>query len=356
MGNDSSETLQVNVQLTRRPSECDPTEVDALRAWAKKNIEAHVGIQGKLPQIGRYFRTDAEEFGTLEGLVEMGKEDAVAIFWHQLGNREGIVTYLREGELNLPSEQGGRRRTACILQALSREEWWLATRPFGTDRVGVGQLHEEWTERSGKGREDLPEELHDWFFSDRAEFKSVEEETFQPLTEGSDIRTAFLAPIPGKIGDAMQFALGIGRSMDNEVLSQGLTCHLVFAATEESLERWEIRGQLPCTLDDLIRNIVVRSSPNAVALITPGIFGTSQGNKRAVFAHAECADSAKRARRVLVLEFDASGQAKPAQELGQVRELEDADRWFGTAPDVELELSALGFDDGGLGGAPIGEA
>lgn len=342
-----TERLRIETQLLRRPAECDPSDVEALRAWSCSTVEAIIALQGRLPHAGRWFRREHEEFGSLEDLVEMGKEDATTVFWHQLGQREGIVAYLREGELNLRDEGGSMRRTAVVLQAMGDGGWWLATRPFGTDRVGVGQLHGPWTYRTGRGAEELPEGLVEWFHSERAEFGEIEQSEFAPPEPDLDIRAAYLPPLVGELGDAPQVAIGLGRACDAEVLGRGLTCHIVFAVTDDALERWELRGDLPCSIDDVVRNIIRMSSPRAVALVTPGVCTTDEGTKRAVHTHAEVPGTDQRARRILIVDFESDGTAKAAGEVVQQRGLSPTERWFGVTPATELELTPLGFESDG---------
>ena len=353
---------RLQVEFKRHPvRDLDATDVDAARTWIKTHVAARVGMHARVNAVMRYLRQGAEEVASLDGLVELGDEGVLGAFFRSAGQREGILRRFREGELLVRDDEGSLRRAACILELVERDgqapAWWCAHRFFGEGAAGVGNFHGPWIEREGDDLDALDEPFRGWVDPGNA---TIDRTEFGGFVDGPkpdfDLRMAMLPPPSAPPANAGELAVGIGRSMDTEILKRGLTCHLVFVLNDTAVERFELRGELPCDLDDLIRNLVLLGDTIGVALVVPGVFTLPNGeNKRAVYTLAEVRGQPQRARRVTPLEL-APGQApRLLGELVQTTELAEGAGWLGVKPVVELGLFPTGIDGLG-GGGPLAES
>ncbi len=361
------EQIQLKLDLQRRPIAergLNVHDAAACRAWLHAQIAHQVYSEGSLAPTIRMLREGpTQEIADLEALVEPGKETILAALWRGLAQRPDIVRSFRLGELRLRDPDSGKlRRAACAMELRPStapgepDGWWCAQRFFGQGEAGVGTFWGEWREAEGTGVEALEEPLRRWLDDTKADIVRTEvEEQLARSPRDLDVRMAMLPPPLALPQHPGELAVGIGRSMDAEVLAQGLSCYLVFVldAANSQLERWELNGELPCLLDDVIRNISRLGDCYAVALVTPGTIATPEGTRRAVHTIGELKGHPVRVRRILPVTFEA-GEPVAQPEVLQEMPIGEAQAWIGVEPETDLGLRMLGMADG-LGGA-VGEA
>jgi hypothetical protein len=367
-GESEEREIRLRLELRRRPvaqRDLDVHDAAACRRWLLEDVEALVHGEGRLPPTVHLLREGpARELAGLEGLVEEGQEAVLAALWRGLFARPDIVRGYRVGELKLRDPETGKlRRAACVMELMPAQRtgqsdaWWCAHRFFGQGQDGVGTFWRPRQEREGAGVEALEPPLSSWLDHREADITDTQvEETIVRTAPRSDVRMALLPPPPEPPRHPAEIAVGIGRSMDAEVLSKGLTCYLVFVLDRDNgqLERWELRGELPCLLDDVIRNITRMGEAHAAVLVTPGTVVTPEGTQRAVHSIAELRGHSTRVRRILPLRFE-DGRPIAQPEVIQELPTEAGGGWIGVEPEIDLGLTMQGVSDG-LGTGPVGEA
>lgn len=354
----TDDIFRLKLDMKRTPlGGLDVSDDRAVREWAKRGVEGRVRMNGLLRQLARFVKDTTEEVAGLDAFLELGEEGRVAAVLRVAGRREGVRRVFREGELKIRDAGGQLRRAAALMELMERgaadadDDWWVAWRFFGEGSAGVGNFHGEWIEHHGTGLEALDEvepAFREWVDDDRVEVTNSE--FWEKPPEASpdfDLRMASLPPVPKRPDHPGELAVGIGRSMDAEVLRQGLTCHLIFLLTEGSLDRFEVRGEPPCTLDDLVRSLVALGPCHGVAMVSPGTFvGPGGETLRAVMTTAEQPGTPLHIRRVRPIRLLPGKPPEPLSEVIQERALREGEGWFGVEPGVELGLHMLG---------PVGE-
>ena len=207
-------------------------------------------------------------------------------------------------------------------------------------------------EVEGEDVEAIPEGFREWLDVGRAELESLEQREQPRAADMPQVRSAIAQlrqPLPE---EPAKMAAVVGAMIREELRATGLTCTLVFAATDTTLERWEAHGKLPCTVDDFMRSIAARDEAivaiGHVGLVSFEINGQS---RRGFFCDIERAGRRGRWMLPVMQEGDPLPQDVPGleQELGELADAEAA--WLGVAPKVGIDFSLLGFEDQlGLGG------
>lgn len=360
------------IDLKRSPVEgVDPADTARTRLWLRDQITSrhlHGGrLRPRLVYLGDGFVEEAD----IERLAEIGNEETLARLFVAVGQREGVRRRFRVGDGMVRDDEGHLRRAVAVLEHMpdadrasaGREgavggSWWLTYRLAGQGRDGHGNLlGTDWIEMEGDGIDALPEGFQEWLDVGRAELASLEERAKPTPPEALDIQAGFVDLIRPLPTDAKAAAAVIGGIMREELLSQGLGCLLVFAATESTLERWEARGTLPCTLDDLIRSVATRNRDIvAVGHVAPAAFDINGQSRRGFYVDVEC--GGRRGRWLLpVLQ---AGDPVPQGFVGMEGDLgapaADA-AWLGVVPKVGLDFAMLGIGDqfGLLAGGEIPE-
>ena len=366
------EQEQFRVDIQRSPVEgVDPRDSTGCRMWLRTQIAArHLHAGGLRPRFV-YVGDGWIEEVHLAKLLEIGREEMLARVFVAIGQREGIQRRFRVGEALVRDEDGRMRRAVGVLEHVpdlsdeatstdAREgavggTWWLTYRFAGQEREGHGALHgESWIELEGAAADEIPEGFREWLDVGRAELESLEqrEKAKQP-TEGPQVRAAIAElhrPLPE---EPTQIAAILGNFIREELRTQGLTCALVFAVTDKTVERWEARGTLPCTIDDMMRSIASRDE-RVVAVGHVGLAGFEINGepRRGFFCDVERGGRRGRWLLPVVREGDALPVDIPGLEadLGAV---DPEGAWLGVAPKVSMDFTLLGFEDQmGLMGSP----
>ena len=119
---------------------------------------------------------------------------------------------------------------------------------------------------------------------------------------------------------------------------------IIFACREGSLERWELRGKLGLTIDDLARSIAGQAPTEAMAFLTPSVI--------------EIDGVTRRCYKMLVERAGRVGQIMMPLEIkdgkingGQLKYRDEGPvppggQWIGVAPERAVNLTMSGPVDG----------
>lgn len=345
--------LQLRIQRRKDPT-IDPEDVEGLRATLLQGLSDMVAHSGAAPALFHCVRAGVMETMMLgEAAADPEQELALAAALQQLQQRDDGWRAFRQGEALLRGDDGRLRRAACLLERLGEGGWWLATRFFGIGEAGVGVQYGDWAHAEGQEVSDLPEALQSWLDTSKIQAASYQQDEDAAPAPAPDIQTAFMAWPHGLPDDLVQAAEIIARLQDQEVVQRGLGALLVLVLREEMLERWEVRGELPCTIDELVRNFTGREAAVAAAVVHPCTLNSPDGQVRRGIATVFERDG-ERATRVLPLTFPPEKQGRPvalAPILVARQEIPPEQRWIGVPPKVVINLTAQTW-----GGAPIEEA
>ncbi len=349
----SDDTFNLHFELRRTPlRDLDREDAPAVRAHIREHAEARARMHGHHPALARFLYDTFEEVGPLDGLVDLGRENLVALLFRQAAARPGVLRRFREGEVLVRDESGALRRALCILEHLPGDEgdgWWVAHRFLGQGEAGVGVFHGDWIEREGVGLEELGPPFAEWLDVGRAEITRSEFGLREGEGPDFDIRMALIPRDTSGVTDAMEVLDMVARMTDGEVARKGLGFPIAFVVTDEAVERWELEGEPPCSFDDVLRNLTGMAQTKAVEVLSPGTIDVDGVTKRGTVAIAEM--GGRRARRLVPVDFKPDGSIHVERVyLTDLGEVPEGEGWIGVEPGTELGLRALGPVEGAGGG------
>jgi len=340
----ASETM-IEFGLEQRPlTDLDLSDTAAVRDWIKFHAERRISQFGTQHATVRFLSAGLQETGDLQALVEAGQpETALAAIFRQLAARPGVIRRFREGEVLVKDELGMPRRAVGVLEHLpgaDGDSWWVAYRFVVSGDGGVGVLVGNWIEREGAGLEALGKPFRDWLDAGDQEALAYR------LTPGSrppkpgDFTVSIATWDTSALGDAVAVADLIGQHTDGEILARGLDHHIVFVVLDGAVERWDLHGPPPCSLDDLIRNITAVADYWAVGLLQPDTVVLEGVERKAVSIYVEMAG--RRAKRVLPVTFMPDGTLKGlGVALSDEGAVPAGEGWIGVEPSVDLNLGRV---------------
>lgn len=336
-----SDEHEFHLEGDRRPLYGDVRDVGALRSWARTNAETEVAMTGRLRSAFVYAMDGHSEHMPVDKAEDIGKETILAALFRDLGRRDGVLRAFRQGERFVEVDGRGRRAATLLEWDLATGSWWLAWRLFGTGESSVGVFHGDWQERVGTTLDELDEPFREWL--DRG--TATIETKGQSVTPGAgeDIRCATI-PWPALPPDPAGVGVQIAQAFFPEFLQRPLDYLILFACREGSLERWELRGKLGLTIDDLARGIAAQAPTEAMAFLTPSVIEIGGVTRRCYKMLVE--RSGRLGQFMMPLEFKdgkiAGGQLKYCDE-GPVP---PGGQWIGVAPEREVNLTVAGAADG----------
>jgi hypothetical protein len=318
-----------NFKLQRAPTfDLDLNDFPGLRASILDQTSDLFSISGHLVGELLFFAPDQLFTGQIEGIAEPGQESILALILHKQGE-DTVKRRFRRGEIAIPTEDG-RRRAVALLELLPDNRWWVAWRLVGTGQLEVGVWHGEWQYSEGQGIETLLEPLQEWIDMEKAELVSMEQTEFQH-GGGDDIRMA-IAEAKGTLpDDPRAIAQFIGKLLDKELLAKGLNYLLIFAFRPNMMERWEVRGQLSCPMEDLIRAIAAfGEEAQAVAVVHPAVVDLQDGVRYRCFTTV-VEHKGQLGHRLLPFTME-NGQPTPLKDLYQLHPIPEGGQWLGVPP------------------------
>jgi hypothetical protein len=230
------------------------------------------------------------------------------------------------------------RLVGFVFAASNRPDgaWWLASRVYRKLPGGLGSSDRMWDVGTGVGLEELP----------------VVVEQLRGAGPPCDLLPARSLPWPQlgcrvqdlPSGPAPLDALGATqvlaqRGVETELWRRGLDSVLIAVFRRDTLERWTVDGEIPFTMDELVRAVCAMGPrPDAVATVRIELFDDHGVSRRAVRTVAEA--GAERVERLLVLDFESEDQVTPDLRLYGTQPAQvGAEGWIGVRPGGKVELT-----------------
>ena len=248
--------------------------------------------------------------------------------------RPGVVRALAEGWLDTGEASG----MAFVMEPLDGEEWWLATRPFKRLAGPIGEWTGPWQQTTGEGPSRVPMALRAlrWPLAAAEPFEVGTPTVLEP--DEIEVLLGTLPPNQTMPGTAEEYAQFAGAGFERDVLAnKGTHDPRVIVFRGRDWERWNLDGNLPTDLDDIVRNIVRRGTePDAVVLVHFGIVPLDGGTAaKCLLSIAE--HRGVRHTRAMDIRSDATGKVVATRFLRAGSEATDSDLWIGVEPVTVLE-------------------
>lgn len=294
---------------------------DEVREWVRQAMASEVLATGELGSQLYFFGDDFLDVVDLAP-VEASAPVLAAVFL-QLGGRPEIRRRVRAGPCRMFQPDGQLVDAVCLLDVRG-EAWCLQWRR----RIGA-HFEGTWTSEEGQGTDNLRDEVRGWLDSEDVEVDALLGDT-RPI-DPPEIRAAFL-DYQGRIPDTVEElgSLAVWITARDPITVDNIAI-LVFA---DLIEQWDVSGELPCSLDDLVRNIAGQGTPKGVAVVRVSAAEVDGRTTRAIRARVEGPDGAAE----LLIPLQGGALATPiSQEPGVVR-------WLGHPPEEELEMPILGIE------------
>jgi hypothetical protein len=350
----------LKVKVRRQPTTgIELTHVELLRNQLMHEVEQAVALVGQPAETLRFYVEGAVEEYDLGDAVQTDPEagPALAAMFVKLGQQEGPIRRFRVGELAVAGDGDRRRRAIAILEVMSLDEaglparWWTATRLFGQGEAGIGVTHGDWVEAEGDDPAELPVPFGDWVDAapEYLEMLAMRETAQAPPTPV--VRAAvgrLVEPVPD---DALGVARVAGGLTLGDATGGPMSYLLVLVLRGRDYERWEIRGEPGCSMDDLMRAIAAFSRADAIGLVHPGVveLQTPQGEqeRRALLARMERNGQMALHLQTQAVAADGRLEATEAflQDLGESGD----EGWLGVDPTVEVTIDVPPPPDAGWG-------
>lgn len=331
-----AEQTKMKARIRRRPLQgLDVQDADAVRASIVHDIGAHFTLSGGLADLARFFGATWEEHVDFSAeLEEGGREEVVAALFLHLARRPEAVRRFREGEAVVD-----RRRVIGLLEVLDPAAlaWRLDTVHVGEGEAGCGVFVDDWTHTTGAGVDALPEPFREWLDVGKAHVSDFEMRAKPTGPPKPYLNTAVLEVNGVVPPGARGMAELVGFATDAEMRQGPPRAALVFVLRDRTLERWEIWGELPCSLTDFIRAVVQYSKAEGAALVHPcTVTFRDEPTRRAIAVVAQ-RDGAL-CRRILPLTFAEDGTIGSLSPVYQDEGVPE-EPWIGVPPAEGVTLS-----------------
>ncbi|MCA9495222.1 MAG: hypothetical protein KC621_35080 [Myxococcales bacterium] len=322
----------LNIKMEQLPLfDLDPHDPAATRAWRLRCIETEVALAGALPLRMVHVGEGVQRIGRFEERIEPKIElEHAALFLFTAGQPDVVRSY-REGEITVEEADGRFRAVVTLEYAHGTGRWWSARRRVGTNEVGIGVLHGEWTESEGEGIDALDERLREWIDTTGIELGEAQ----QRLTPTDDTPSLLMGqatlsarpPLDPKV-----YAQIVGDMVDRQLMERYPVGFEIFAFHDQQVRHFVLESmRLPCPIEDMVRAVASQGPTDAVALRYPGVAEVDGESYRAVFCAVECAG--RRWDRVLALKFGPEGRPVAMQVLEQDRgPVPPEGYWLGVEP------------------------
>ena len=218
--------------------------------------------------------------------------------------------------------------------------WWFAYRLIGVGKDEIGVLHGEWVDSEGMGCAALLEAALPWLEACAEQLEAIVIERNEAPALRPFVRVAVGNLAEPLSADAQDVTNLTGDMVHRDALA-GFVGLIVLVFHRRDVERWEIRGNLECSLDDLVRAIAAHSSAEAVALVQPALVELGEGDeaerRRAMTALAERDGHRFVHIRTLSVtpEGITDGGLAVVQDCGEPGE----DGWIGVEPTASININ-----------------
>ena len=349
-----SRTLHFQLQLTRTPlGHLGLSSQGDIRQWLQRGLVEQVVSTGHCQEVMRFLGDDFQDFLAADEDLGEGRDEAGTVIFRRLAEREDIRRSFREGQIRL-FEDGHWRRATCLLELTDplQERWWVAWRVFQS-RDGAGIFSGPWMTLEGQGVRQLPSSLRLWLDCEHATVEYLQTELQPVQVPAPRIQVGF-ADLEGELPVSNRaLAAWLGQRLDPEILSDGLDGFLAFFFRPGSIERWEVRGVLPCRVKDFLRTVARQGEIHGVALVQPCV-AEMQDRHYPGYSITVQRGPWKTVRILPVAKGGAMAQPLAPVYPGSALVVPDDD-WLGVPPEVSLDLqpeSAVGI----MGVPPVPEA
>jgi len=358
---------QLTINMKVRRDRWDPIPADPatlLRRHLLAEIEKHVLAQTRPPEVMLFFGDDWVEEAGLGDTRPPEAEELLAGALVAAARRDGVRRAFRFGELSIQSGDGRRRRAAGVLELLLPAEvdaeprWWFAYRFVGVARDEIGVLHGEWLESEGTGAAELDESARHWLDTTPEQIESIEIGKTSLSPPEPAVRASVHELTEDLPGDAQGVANLAGELAHFDLVRGALGGVLVLAFHERDVERWEIHGEMPYSVDDLVRAIAEYSSALAVALVRPAVMelGEGPGEGEEAETHRTLTALAERDGRRFVHIRTLNVTPEGVRDGGLVIVTDcgepGVDGWIGVPPTRPIRVDPLGQKTGPGGVVP----
>jgi hypothetical protein len=311
---------------------------DELRDWVKERADQDVVNVSVLPRRILLFGGRFQEVVALPRACAANVAPGTGATLRALSTREGIERRFVEGWFGSVDGRG----TAWILEVDEGDAWWLAMRTFERRPGMIGVWTSAWVQRVGRGSDALPSSLRG-VIGPPADEPAIELGTPkapEPPTLGMFGGT--LRPDEEVPSTAEAVADRVGRDWEAKFPVEGSIDGARFTVFRgREWETWELKGEFPMGLDDMLRAICARGvEPTSVALTRMGVIPLEGDVHRALLTSGEA--QGERWTRALAIGLTPEGRVfghrMGVQKHGAIGD----DGWIGVEPITDLELFTLG--------------
>lgn len=349
-------TLNLEIRRTRLAAEITASD-ESVRNWLFEEVTQEITWKGACTPRFKFVGSEFCEAVSLEEVYEPETIPALSAVFRKMALRPEVDHAFWVGEAHLPLGTGVQR-AVCILEwyAGIPGPWWLAWRPFETDAEGLGVFGSDWSTLAGAGPDDLPAPLQPWLDTARAEIESYETHPRDLGPEATFGHVALMQPAtpPPEAGEDL--ARWLVSLLEDDPAGSTTPNLLAFAFREQTVERWQVDGNLPCRLVDFMRTVGQQQPAWAVAVLQPCLLETPEGGRRRGHAltiqrfregRAALEQTEEGEREVVAsvcilpsLHADPDSGA-PQKAIFQPEEpVDPEDAWLDRAPAMDLQLFA----------------
>lgn len=357
--------LTLNMKVRRDPWTPVPADPPTmLRQQLLDQMEKHVTVQARAPEVMLFFGDDWVDVASLGDTRPPEAEELLAGALVAAGRRDGVQRAFRMGELRLRGPDGQPCRAACVLELriggaiAAAPRWWFAHRFVQVTPDQIGTMDGAWVESVGVGADALDEGARHWLDTTPEQVESIKIGK-TPLPPPEPVVQASVHDLAEELpADAKGVATLAGELARQDLEAGSIEGIVVLAFHQRDVERWEIRGEMTYSVDDLVRAIAAYSSAVAVALVQPAVMevGEGPGEGEEAETHRTLTALAERDghRYVHVRTLNVTPEGVTDAGLVIVTDCGEpgADGWIGVPPSRPIRVDPLGGTPGPGGVVP----
>lgn len=311
---------------------------DELRDWLRERADGELGEVSVLPRRIRLFGEKFQEMVVLPHACGANVAPGTGATLRALWARPGVERRFVEGWFGSVDARG----TAWVLEVGEDDAWWLAMRTFERRPGMIGVWTSAWSQRTGRGPDALPPSLRcvcapppDEPAIDLGAPKAPEPPSVRmfggTLPKGEEVPAT-----------AEAAADRVGRDWEAKFPVEGGPEGARFTVFRgHDWETWDLRGDFPMGLDDMLRAICARGpEPTSVALTRMGVIPLEGDVYRALLTSGEA--RGERWTRALAIGITSEGRVFGHRIGVQKHGLIGDDGWIGVPPITDMTLFTLG--------------
>lgn len=335
------ETGPETASFERRPFFGADVDIeDELRDWVKEQVQTDSLGAAAVPARIRLFGGTRQDVLVLPRPLLPASLATMGATLAALRMRVGVARCFAEGWI----DQGDERGMAFVLERGEDEAWWAATRFFRRKPGPVLEWIAPWREQEGEGPSALPVELRSVRWSLASAKPLLVGEPSAPPEPSVQMAPGTFGPNWKMPPTAEALADEVGRSFETEARGKAgpPAGQRVLVIRGRDWERWEIEGEAPVDLDDLVRAACKRgAAPDAVVVVQQALVPIDGATARALVTQAEL--GLNRHTRCMEFRLNAVGRIATWRLLrGPSGPIEREDAWIGNDPVTDFDWVVLG--------------